>query len=61
MGDVVDFRPKVVVTHPNQTLPEVISAMLELFKADPAGTDYQRGFEGCLQVLMDEYIKRGVK
>lgn len=60
MGDVVDFRPKIVISqHP--TLSEAIPAMLDQFKADPPETDYQRGFEGCLQVLMGDYIKRGVK
>lgn len=61
MGDVVDFRPKVLVADKNTTLPEVISSMLELFKVDPPDTDYQLGFEACLRVLVDDYIKRGVK
>ena len=61
MGDVVEFRPKVIAVSQHQMLFEIIPAMLDQFKADPPETDYQRGFEGCLQVLMDDYIKRGVK
>lgn len=56
MGDVVDFRPKIVISqHP--TLSEAIPAMLDQFKADPPETDYQRGFEGCLHVLADQHLQ----